>query len=39
MNPARLYISTTILYVNAKAHPGHALELAQTDVPLIPRLT
>ena len=32
MNPARLYISTTIPYVNAKAHLGHALELVQADV-------
>ena len=32
MNPARLYLSTTIPYVNAKAHLGHALELVQADV-------
>lgn len=32
MNPARLYVSTTIPYVNAKAHLGHALELVQADV-------
>ena len=32
MNPARLYISTTIPYVNAKAHLGHALEFVQADV-------
>jgi methionyl-tRNA synthetase len=32
MDPARLYISTTIPYVNARAHLGHALELVQADV-------
>jgi methionyl-tRNA synthetase len=32
MNPARLYISSTIPYVNARAHLGHALELVQADV-------
>jgi len=26
------YISTTIPYVNAKPHIGHALELVQADV-------
>jgi methionyl-tRNA synthetase len=32
MNAARRYISTTIPYVNARAHLGHALELVQSDV-------
>lgn len=32
MNAPRLYISTTIPYVNAPAHLGHALELVQADV-------
>jgi methionyl-tRNA synthetase len=32
MNAVRLYISTTIPYVNARAHLGHALELVQADV-------
>jgi len=26
------YITTTIPYVNARPHPGHALELVQADV-------
>jgi methionyl-tRNA synthetase len=28
----RIYLSTTIPYVNARAHVGHALELVQADV-------
>src|ERR1700722_19513812 len=28
----RLYLSTTIPYVNSRAHVGHALELVQADV-------
>jgi len=31
-NPKRVYLSTTIPYVNARAHLGHALELVQADV-------
>ena len=30
--PERVYLSTTIPYVNARAHLGHALELVQADV-------
>jgi methionyl-tRNA synthetase len=30
--PARIYLSTTIPYVNGRAHLGHALELVQADV-------
>ena len=32
MSTERIYISTTIPYVNAPAHLGHALELVQADV-------
>ena len=32
MSNERVYISTTIPYVNAPAHLGHALELVQADV-------
>jgi methionyl-tRNA synthetase len=32
MNAARLYVSTTIPYVNARPHLGFALELVQADV-------
>ncbi len=32
MNAHRVYLSTTIPYVNARAHLGHALELVQADV-------
>lgn len=32
MTPARVYLSTTIPYVNARPHLGHALELVQADV-------
>jgi methionyl-tRNA synthetase len=32
MTPSRVYLSTTIPYVNSKAHLGHALELVQADV-------
>ncbi len=31
-HPARVYLSTTIPYVNGRAHLGHALELVQADV-------
>ena len=31
MSNVRVYISTTIPYVNAPAHLGHALELVQAD--------
>ncbi len=31
-NPTRVYLSTTIPYVNGRAHLGHALELVQADV-------
>jgi len=32
MTAQRVYLSTTIPYVNARAHVGHALELIQADV-------
>jgi methionyl-tRNA synthetase len=32
MTTSRIYLSTTIPYVNARAHLGHALELVQADV-------
>ena len=32
MTPQRVYLSTTIPYVNSRAHVGHALELVQADV-------
>ena len=32
MTNQRVYLSTTIPYVNARAHLGHALELVQADV-------
>ena len=32
MTPSRVYLSTTIPYVNARPHLGHALELVQADV-------
>jgi methionyl-tRNA synthetase len=32
MTVQRIYLSTTIPYVNARAHVGHALELVQADV-------
>src|ERR1700742_4551187 len=32
MTATRWYLSTTIPYVNARAHVGHALELIQADV-------
>jgi len=32
MTTSRIYLSTTIPYVNARAHIGHALELVQADV-------
>jgi methionyl-tRNA synthetase len=32
MTASRVYLSTTIPYVNARAHLGHALELVQADV-------
>jgi methionyl-tRNA synthetase len=32
MTTQRVYLSTTIPYVNARAHVGHALELVQADV-------
>jgi methionyl-tRNA synthetase len=32
MTSERIYLSTTIPYVNARAHLGHALELVQADV-------
>jgi methionyl-tRNA synthetase len=32
MSTERVYLSTTIPYVNARAHIGHALELVQADV-------
>jgi methionyl-tRNA synthetase len=32
MTANRVYLSTTIPYVNARAHLGHALELVQADV-------
>src|SRR3984957_15317821 len=32
MTANRVYLSTTIPYVNARAHIGHALELVQADV-------
>jgi len=32
MTTARLYLTTTIPYVNARPHLGHALELVQADV-------
>jgi methionyl-tRNA synthetase len=32
MNAQRVYLSTTIPYVNARPHLGHALELVQADV-------
>ncbi|HEY1644036.1 MAG TPA: methionine--tRNA ligase [Streptosporangiaceae bacterium] len=32
MTPPRIYLSTTIPYVNARPHLGHALELVQADV-------
>jgi len=32
MTAQRIYLSTTIPYVNARAHIGHALELVQADV-------
>jgi methionyl-tRNA synthetase len=32
MTPSRVYLSTTIPYVNSRAHLGHALELVQADV-------
>jgi methionyl-tRNA synthetase len=32
MSTQRVYLSTTIPYVNARAHIGHALELVQADV-------
>ena len=32
MTGERVYLSTTIPYVNARAHLGHALELVQADV-------
>jgi methionyl-tRNA synthetase len=32
MSAARVYISTTIPYVNGRPHLGHALELVQADV-------
>ena len=31
MTPPRVYLSTTIPYVNARPHLGHALELVQAD--------
>jgi len=32
MTASRVYLSTTIPYVNSRAHLGHALELVQADV-------
>ncbi len=32
MTTQRVYLSTTIPYVNSRAHVGHALELVQADV-------
>jgi methionyl-tRNA synthetase len=32
MTTSRVYLSTTIPYVNSRAHLGHALELVQADV-------
>jgi methionyl-tRNA synthetase len=32
MSAQRVYLSTTIPYVNSRAHVGHALELVQADV-------
>src|SRR5215469_18257530 len=32
MTAERIYLSTTIPYVNSRAHVGHALELVQADV-------
>ena len=32
MTARRVYLSTTIPYVNSRAHVGHALELVQADV-------
>ncbi len=32
MTTQRIYLSTTIPYVNSRAHVGHALELVQADV-------
>jgi methionyl-tRNA synthetase len=32
MTSSRIYLSTTIPYVNSRAHLGHALELVQADV-------
>src|SRR5580658_7304088 len=32
MTAERIYLSTTIPYVNARPHLGHALELVQADV-------
>ena len=32
MTTERIYLSTTIPYVNARPHLGHALELVQADV-------
>jgi methionyl-tRNA synthetase len=32
MTAQRIYLSTTIPYVNSRAHVGHALELVQADV-------
>jgi methionyl-tRNA synthetase len=32
MTASRIYLSTTIPYVNSRAHIGHALELVQADV-------
>src|ERR1700728_136222 len=32
MSAERIYLSTTIPYVNGRAHIGHALELVQADV-------
>ena len=32
MTAPRTYITTTIPYVNARPHIGHALELVQADV-------
>ena len=32
MTAQRVYLSTTIPYVNSRAHVGHALELVQADV-------
>ena len=38
MTTQRVYLSTTIFYVNARPHLGHALELVQADAARVGQL-